>query len=214
MAKKSGKKPGKPADNEPEKQAEKGHTDQPYKKIYLAVGLVALVIIGCIVIIGGNLLNANTSPTLPADNIMNATTIPTLPADKLMNATTIPTLPADKLMNATPSPTLPADTNTTLTATYFYGNGCVHCEKIKPFIADIQARYPELHLEMLEVNDNRQNFDTFLAMNREYKVDSNNWAIPTVFIGNKVLVGEIEIKDHFAEYILAEKQRIATGTTP
>jgi thiol-disulfide isomerase/thioredoxin len=185
MAKKSGKKPDKPAENEPEKQAGKGHANQPDKKIYLAVGLVALVLIGGIVIIGSNLLNATPSRTLPAD----------------------------KLLNVTPSPTLPVDKNTTLTAFYFYGNGCIHCEKVKPLIADIQARYPELQIEILEVNDNRQNFDTFLTMNREYKVDSNDWGIPTVFIGKNALVGETEIKDHFEEYILAEKQRIATGNT-
>jgi thiol-disulfide isomerase/thioredoxin len=199
MAKKSGKKPDKPAENEPEKQAGKGHANQPDKKIYLAVGLVALVLIGCIVIIGSNLLNATPSRTLPAD--------------KLLNVTPSPTLPVDKLLNATPSPTLPVDKNTTLTAFYFYGNGCIHCEKVKPLIADIQARYPELQIEILEVNDNRQNFDTFLTMNREYKVDSNDWGIPTVFIGKNALVGETEIKDHFEEYILAEKQRIATGNT-
>jgi thiol-disulfide isomerase/thioredoxin len=191
MAKKSGKKP--------EKEAEKGNANRPDKKIYLAVGLVALVIIGCAVIIGSNLLNTSPSPTLPGDN--------------LLNATPSPTLPADELLNATPSPALPDDTNTTLTAFYFYGNGCVHCERIKPLIADIQARYPELHLEILEVNDNRQNFNTFLTMNRQYEVDSNNWAIPTVFIGKEVLIGQTEIKDHFEEYILAEKQQIATGNT-
>ncbi|MGB9175742.1 MAG: hypothetical protein WCB46_03280 [Methanoregula sp.] len=199
MAKKSGKKPDKPAENKPENQAEKGHANQPDKKIYIAVGLVALVILGCIVIIGSNLLNA--------------TPLPALPVDKLLNATPSPTLPVNKLLNATPSPTLPVDKNTTLTAFYFYGNGCIHCEKVKPLIADIQARYPELQIEVLEVNDNRQNFDTFLTMNREYKVDSNDWGIPTVFIGKNALVGEIEIKDHFEEYILTEKQRIATGNT-
>ena len=40
------------------------------------------------------------------------------------------------------------------TATYFYGNGCSHCESVKPLIADLQARYPELRIEMLEINDN------------------------------------------------------------
>jgi thiol-disulfide isomerase/thioredoxin len=199
MAKKSGKKPDKPAANGPGKKAEKGYANLRDKKIYLAVGLVALVIIGCAVIIGSNLLNTSPSPALPADT--------------LLNATPVPTLPADNLLNVTPSPALPADTNTTLSAFYFYGNGCIHCDRINPLVADIQARYPELHLEILEVNDNRQNFNTFLAMNRQYEVDSNNWAIPTVFIGKKVLIGEIEIKDHFEEYILAEKQRIATGNT-
>jgi thiol-disulfide isomerase/thioredoxin len=199
MANKSGKKPDKPVANEPEKKAEKGHANLLDKKIYITVGLVVLVIIGCVIIIGINRLNATPSPALPADNPLNATRLPTLPGDNLLNAT--------------PSLALPADTNKTLTAIYFYGNGCVHCEKVKPLIADIQARYPELQIDILEVNDNRENFDTFLTMNRQYGVDSNDWGIPTIFIGKNALVGEIEIKDHFEEYILAEKQRIAAGNT-
>ena len=43
-----------------------------------------------------------------------------------------------------------AGTNATITATYFYGEGCIHCEKIKPFIADLETRYPELKIEKLE----------------------------------------------------------------
>ncbi len=115
-----------------------------------------------------------------------------------------------RLLNASPSPEVPADTNATLTAIYFYGNGCSHCEKIKPLITDIQARYPELHIEMLEINDNRQNLNKFMAMGGQYGLSSSALVIPTIFIGKNVLVGEIEIKDHFEEYILAEKQRIAT----
>ena len=35
---------------------------------------------------------------------------------------------------------------------------------------------------------------------------------PAVFIGRNVSSGEDDVRDHFEEYILAEKQRIATGT--
>jgi thiol-disulfide isomerase/thioredoxin len=172
MAKKIGKKldkkPDIMAENEPEKQAEIVHANQSDKKIRIAVVLLALVVLGCVVIIGSNLLNASQSPELPAD------------------------------------------TNTTLTAIYFFGNGCSACEKVKPLIADIQARYPELHIEMLEVNDNRTNWNKFVKM-RQNGFNSTRWAIPTIFIGENALVGQTEIKDHFEEYILAEKQRIATG---
>jgi thiol-disulfide isomerase/thioredoxin len=118
------------------------------------------------------------------------------------------------MLNASPSPEVPADTNTTLTAIYFYGNGCSACEKAKPLIADFQARHPELHIEMLEVNDNRTNFDKFITMNNQYGVPNTRWAIPTIFIGKNALVSVTEIKDHFEEDILAEKQRIATGNPP
>ena len=116
------------------------------------------------------------------------------------------------LLHAAPSPKLPADADTTLTAIYFYGNGCSACEKVKPLIADIQARYPELHIEMLEVNGNRTNWDTFVTMRRNGFYNTT-WALPTIFIGKTVLVGQTEIKDHFEEMILAEKKRIAAGNS-
>ena len=119
------------------------------------------------------------------------------------------------LLNASPSPELSANkTNATLTAIYFYGNGCSHCEKIKPLIADIQARYPELYIERMEINDNRNNLNKFMTLGGQYGLSSSALVIPTIFIGENVLVGETEITDHFEENILAEKQRFATENPP
>jgi hypothetical protein len=36
--------------------------------------------------------------------------------------------------------------------------------------------------------------------------------IPTIFIGENALIGETEIRNHFEERVLAEKQRTGTGT--
>jgi cytochrome c biogenesis protein CcdA/thiol-disulfide isomerase/thioredoxin len=105
-----------------------------------------------------------------------------------------------------------ADPAPSITATFFYGNGCSHCENVKPFIADIQARYPELRLEMLEINDNKTNRDHFLAMRTEYGLGFAG-SIPTIFIGSKALEGEANVTDHFEESILAEKKRTAAGTS-
>jgi cytochrome c biogenesis protein CcdA/thiol-disulfide isomerase/thioredoxin len=102
--------------------------------------------------------------------------------------------------------TSPAGTNATLTATYFYGNGCSHCEEVKPLIADMQARYPELFIEMLEINDNKTNREKLLAMYNQYGVTGGS--IPTIFIGENVLIGENEVKEHVEEKILAEKQKL------
>jgi cytochrome c biogenesis protein CcdA/glutaredoxin len=104
-----------------------------------------------------------------------------------------------------------AGTNATITATYFYGNGCPHCENVKPLMADLQARYPELRIEMLEVKDNKTNLEKFLSMRDQYRLDSVT--TPTIFIGESGLVGETEIKDHFEEKILAEKQKIQNAVS-
>ncbi len=101
-----------------------------------------------------------------------------------------------------------AFSNTTVTAVYFYGDGCTHCETVQPLLDKLRQKYPDLHLEMLEVFHNATNQQTFVEMNRQY--NTGNSGIPVIFIGDRALVGETEIKDHFEERILAEEQR----TTP
>jgi hypothetical protein len=50
-------------------------------------------------------------------------------------------------------------------------------------------------------------------MYRLYDVQRNDRMIPTNFIDKHVLAGELEIKKHFEEYIVAEKQHVASGNT-
>ncbi len=64
---------------------------------------------------------------------------------------------------------------------------------------------------MLEVYHNTTNQQTFVEMNRQYK--TGNAGIPVIFIGDRALVGETEIKDHLEERILAEEQRTAPCTS-
>ena len=104
-----------------------------------------------------------------------------------------------------------AGTDTTITATYFYGNGCSHCEAVKPLIADLQVRYPELRIEMLEINDNKTNRETFLAIPLPQESGTER-SIPAILIGGNALIGDTEVKDHFEEKILAEKERFASGS--
>jgi cytochrome c biogenesis protein CcdA len=95
----------------------------------------------------------------------------------------------------------------TINAFYFYGDGCSHCEKVKPLIADLQTRYPELNLTRLEVYNNPDNGQKLLEMSRKYGV--TNPGIPVVFIGNSTLLGDTEIEERFEYEILIEKQRLA-----
>ncbi len=103
-----------------------------------------------------------------------------------------------------------AGANASITAIYFYGEGCHHCENIKPFIAELEARYPELSIEKLESYRNTTNNKRFREMNSQYGIIESK-GFPTVFIGRNASDGEDEVREHFEEYILAEKQRIATG---
>jgi cytochrome c biogenesis protein CcdA len=107
------------------------------------------------------------------------------------------------------SPLNLTSSNVTISATYFYGDGCEHCEHLKPVIADLQARYPALHLESLEVYHNTSNQQRFVDMNRQYA--TGNSGIPVVFIGDTALVGENQIRDRFEEQIRAEQQLAFAG---
>jgi cytochrome c biogenesis protein CcdA/thiol-disulfide isomerase/thioredoxin len=98
-----------------------------------------------------------------------------------------------------------------VTAVYFYGDGCEHCEKIKPLIQALQAVYPELQLERLEVYHNTTNQQRFVTMTARANLSSAG--VPLVFIGGEALVGETEIKNHLEERILAEKERLASCNT-
>ena len=121
--------------------------------------------------------------------------------------------PHSNAMN-TPT-TLPStiQTSKTVTAFYFYGDGCSHCEKVKPLLATLETRYPELRLTRFEINNNPENRLIFSEMSKNYGVASG---VPLIFIGNTALIGDVEITNRFEPEILIEKQRLASfnGTTP
>lgn len=104
---------------------------------------------------------------------------------------------------------VPADTTIsrsgTVNAIYFYGDGCVHCAKVEPFIERLEEKYPELRLEKLEVYNNATNQQRFVASNQQHTM--TNTGVPEIVIGNTVLLGEIQIQDSFETLILLEKAR-------
>jgi cytochrome c biogenesis protein CcdA/glutaredoxin len=99
----------------------------------------------------------------------------------------------------------------TISAFFFYGDGCSHCEKVKPLIADLRVKYPELDIRMLEVYHNTTNQETFARMSRQYGI--SNTGVPAMFIGTTAMVGDADIKNRLESTILAEKERIASCTT-
>jgi cytochrome c biogenesis protein CcdA len=98
-----------------------------------------------------------------------------------------------------------------VSAVYFYGDGCEHCEKVRPLIAGLREKYPELQLQELEVYHNTSSQQKFVEMTGRYNL--SNPGIPIIFIGDQALVGESGIRDHFEERILAEKERAAACNT-
>ena len=97
-------------------------------------------------------------------------------------------------------------TTVPVTAFYFYGDGCSHCEKVKPLLTALETRYPELRLTRLEIYNSAENRQRFLEMSKKYGVA--NPGVPLIFIGNSALLGDIEITNRFESEILIEKQQL------
>ena len=112
---------------------------------------------------------------------------------------------APKTVSA-PSTSTPTVSNRTVVGYFFYGDGCSHCDNIKPVLAGVQSRYPDLDLEQLEVYHNATNQALFLAMDQNLGITSAG--VPTIIIGDQALVGEDQIRDNLERVI----QQAQAGT--
>jgi cytochrome c biogenesis protein CcdA/glutaredoxin len=100
-------------------------------------------------------------------------------------------------------------------AYYFYGDGCVHCANVKPYLVELSNKYPNLDLIQLEVYHNATNQNLFSRFQQMYGI--NSAGVPTLVIGNRVLVGENQIRDNAELIILQLLQNpapVAPATTP
>ena len=72
----------------------------------------------------------------------------------------------------------------TATVYFFYSTSCPHCKEEKPFLEDLEMRYPKLKVNYLEVGANAELFNELC---KEY--DTISAGVPRTFIGNKVFIG-------------------------
>jgi thiol-disulfide isomerase/thioredoxin len=75
----------------------------------------------------------------------------------------------------------------TVTLRFFWGEGCPHCSTAKPFLQELQTRYPELKIEAYEVFRNKKSRDLFLKMAKAS--GKKVTGVPTFFIGNDMITG-------------------------
>jgi cytochrome c biogenesis protein CcdA/glutaredoxin len=82
----------------------------------------------------------------------------------------------------------------------FYGQGCPHCERVRPLIDELAVKYPQVQLKTYEIYFNTTN----QAMFREFleRYDVKEEGIPTLFIGDRALVGETAIRTQLEERIV------------
>jgi len=70
---------------------------------------------------------------------------------------------------------------------FFYREDCPHCAAAKPFLRDLEEKYPEIEVKAYEVVSNKSNLELFFSMSAACGIKVN--AVPTIFIGHKPLIG-------------------------
>lgn len=82
----------------------------------------------------------------------------------------------------------------------FYGQGCPHCERAKPVIDALVKKYPQVQLKTYEVYFNTTNQKMFEDFQQRYAVTEKG--VPTLFIGDRALIGETAIRTELEERIV------------
>lgn len=80
---------------------------------------------------------------------------------------------------------------------YFHGEGCPHCAKVDAWMEseNIRERYPEL--DNREIYNNRDNAVYFNEIMDSLNIPLNNRGVPTLVVGEQVIVGDAPIIDNF-----------------
>ncbi|MDZ7611202.1 MAG: thioredoxin family protein [Candidatus Moranbacteria bacterium] len=65
---------------------------------------------------------------------------------------------------------------------FFWGDGCPHCAEEKPFLEEMEEKYPELEVKMFETWKNPDNAELFQEMAAAYGTQARG--VPATFIGD------------------------------
>ena len=82
---------------------------------------------------------------------------------------------------------------------FFYGLNCPHCANVEPLVNQLSEKYPKVEIKSFEVYFDSENQKLFDDFNRRYDIKLTG--VPTVFIGDRALVGERAIKENLEESI-------------
>lgn len=103
-----------------------------------------------------------------------------------------------------------------VTIYFFWGEGCPHCAKAKPFLEELAAAHPDLHLQEYEIYNNSENLALLKEMASSHGFTATK--VPTIFIEEKYWEGftdtiQEDIRKTVVEY-LARDSVIGGDVTP
>ena len=92
---------------------------------------------------------------------------------------------------------------------FFWGDGCPHCAQQKPFLEELNQRYPNLEVRAYEIYNVPENRDLFLKMAEAVGFEAR--AVPTTIIGAEYWIGYSE---EIAREIEAQVAACGTSSCP
>ena len=87
-------------------------------------------------------------------------------------------------------------------ALYFYANDCQHClatldETIYPLEEEFDG---QLEVRLLEIGI-PENYEAMLAIEQYFSVEALERSIPTLVVGDQILIGETEVRENFPQIV-------------
>lgn len=100
---------------------------------------------------------------------------------------------------------------------FFWGEGCPHCARAKPFLEGLKRRHPGLEVCDYEVFSHRENVDLLVSMARERGFEATG--VPVFIIGNQVIAGfsdekAREIEQKVTALLAARQPRAPPAPSP
>lgn len=97
----------------------------------------------------------------------------------------------------------------TLDAYYFYGQGCPHCEKVAPFLDEMNQKYP-LNLHKFDIYTNNTYISIFDSYAAKHGISDSKLGIPAVFVNDIYLIGDSPILGGFEDAVRNELSQSPT----
>ncbi len=141
-------------------------------KNYFIIGLIAILLLG-----GGMwLLTQNKSPDRVSNTNNTENTI-----EKENNTANSTNSVGDSSNRKSYIDTEENDSDKVVVY-FFWGDGCPHCAKEKPFLEGLEQKYSKLEVKMFEVYYNQDNQELFKEVAQAYGTQARG--VPTTFIGD------------------------------
>jgi len=90
---------------------------------------------------------------------------------------------------------------------YFFGDGCSHCSRVRPFLSEMKLKYA-FQLHEYDIFSNRSTLSLFDDYSARYGLPLESRGVPAVFISDTYFVGDSPIIEGFEE---ATKRALQEG---